>query len=91
MYLFQDANIKFHPGDTIGVVPQNNQEEVQFILEHLNLRGKSDCSYTIHLQKDVKSKLPPHIPVKSTLRYVLTNCVDLRGIVKKVFILFLNL
>lgn len=82
---FQDSNLKFRPGDTIGVLPQNTATEVDFLLEHLELTSKADVQYELTVDKAVKgAKIPPHIPVQSSLRHVLTHCVDVRGVVKKV-------
>ncbi|CAG9135725.1 unnamed protein product [Plutella xylostella] len=87
----KDSNLKFRPGDTIGVLPQNIATEVDFLLEHLELTSKADVQYELTVDKAVKgAKIPPHIPVQSSLRHVLTHCVDVRGVVKKLFLLALS-
>lgn len=78
----QGSNLNFRPGDTIGVIPRNLDTEVSLIINHLEL-SDVDCSYNITVNSQ-KGKIPAHIPVKSTLRYVLTYCVDLRSVMKKV-------
>ncbi|XP_030021569.2 methionine synthase reductase [Manduca sexta] len=86
-----DCNFTFKAGDTIGVVPQNNEEEVNAVLRHLDLESLADTSYTLRVDSSIKGcKIPPHIPVKSTLKYLLTHCVDLRSILKKLFLLALS-
>lgn len=85
MDFFQGSNFDFRPGDTIGIIPHNNESEVMDIINHLGLQDVVDLNYNLSIDNSPKGvKIPPHIPVKSTLRHVLTNCVDLRGIVKKV-------
>ncbi|XP_004925494.1 methionine synthase reductase isoform X2 [Bombyx mori] len=37
-----------------------------------------------------ESKIPTHVPVKSTLRQVLTDCLDLRCLLKKLFLLAIS-
>ncbi|XP_013141568.1 PREDICTED: methionine synthase reductase [Papilio polytes] len=82
------SNLNFRPGDTIGVIPRNLDTEVSLIINHLEL-SDVDCSYNITVNSQ-KGKIPAHIPVKSTLRYVLTYCVDLRSVMKKLFLLALS-
>ncbi|XP_068633973.1 methionine synthase reductase [Battus philenor] len=84
------SNLIFRPGDTIGIIPQNIDTEVANIIDHLELAEVADCTYCLTINSDQKgAKIPLHVPVKSTLRYVLTHCVDIRGIVKKLFLLAL--
>lgn len=82
MFFFQNSNFKFKAGDTIGIIPQNRENEVEFIISHLDLSSHADLAYTLRSQKGIK--IPNHIPVKSTLRHVLQSCVDIRCILKKV-------
>lgn len=53
-------------------------------MRQLNLEDVLDKKYTLSINVDRKSKIPGHIPVQGTLKHVLTHCVDLRGVVKKV-------
>ncbi|CAH2047470.1 unnamed protein product, partial [Iphiclides podalirius] len=85
------SNFNFRPGDTIGVIPQNLDEEVDIIIDHLDLLSVVDLSYRISIISGQKgSKVPAHIPVCSTLRHVFKHCIDLRGVVKKLFLLTLS-
>ncbi|CAH2229778.1 jg5797 [Pararge aegeria aegeria] len=86
------SNLDFRPGDTIGIIPQNSQSDVDNLLEHLNINDLADINYTISTDAGKKGvKVPPHIPVESTLRHILTYCVDLRGVLKKLFLLSLSM
>ncbi|XP_034828978.1 methionine synthase reductase [Maniola hyperantus] len=85
------SNLKFRPGDTIGVIPQNSQSEVDCLIEHLNLKDVADCDYVLSIDSSLKSgRMSAHLPMESTLRHVLTHCVDLRGVLKKLFLLTLS-
>ncbi|XP_046978249.1 methionine synthase reductase-like [Vanessa cardui] len=86
----EGSNFDFAAGDTIGIVPQNNKSEVDDIINHLELISVVDLNYTLRVASEQKgAKIPAYIPVTSTLRHVLTHCVDLRGIIKKLFLLAL--
>ncbi|CAH0719854.1 unnamed protein product, partial [Brenthis ino] len=85
------SNFSYKPGDTIGIIPRNSKREVQLLIDHLDLKRNLDVTYALKLNTGQKgAKIPLHIPIKSNLRYVLNNCVDLRGIVKKLFLLALS-
>lgn len=84
-YLFQGSEFFFKAGDTIGVIPHSDESDVDLIIRHLDLHSSADLPYTLTLGNSIKgSKIPPHVPVKSTIRHVLTHCVDLRSLLKKV-------
>ncbi|KPI95859.1 Methionine synthase reductase [Papilio xuthus] len=85
------SNLNFRPGDTIGVIPRNPDKEISCVIDCLELSDVVDSCYIITVNSGQKAaKIPPHVPVKSTLRYVLTHCIDLRGVVKKLFLLALS-
>ncbi|CAH0682988.1 unnamed protein product [Spodoptera exigua] len=86
-----DSNFTFKADDTVGITPQNDDSDICFIVNHLNLASTVDLPYSIIIESNIKgSKLPIHIPVKSTLRHVLTYCVELRSLLKKAFLLALS-
>lgn len=88
---FQGSNFNFKAGDTIGIIPHNDESDVNFVLNHLNLTSTADLSYTLSTDTSVKgNKIPVHVPMKSTLRHVLTHCLDLRSVLKKVFYGFIS-
>ncbi|KAL4709565.1 hypothetical protein ACJJTC_007296 [Scirpophaga incertulas] len=85
------SDFNFRPGDTIGIVPHNINTEVEEIIDHLGLKSKADLQYNIIENSNLKStKKLLHVPIKSTLRHVLTYCCDIRSILKKLFILALS-
>ncbi|KAJ8723173.1 hypothetical protein PYW08_003085 [Mythimna loreyi] len=88
---FHVEGFNFKAGDTIGVIPHNDESDVDLIISHLNLDATADLPYTLTFDNSIKgSKIPPHVPVKSTIRHVLTQCVDLRSLLKKAFLLALS-
>ncbi|CAG9787624.1 unnamed protein product [Diatraea saccharalis] len=87
------SNFTFKPGDTIGILAQNLEEDVNTIINHLDLSSKANLQYTLSdstTDNHKGCKIPPHIPVKSTIRYVLTSCCDIRAVPKKIFLLALS-
>ncbi|XP_049872512.1 methionine synthase reductase [Pectinophora gossypiella] len=85
------STFNYKPGDTIGVIPQNSTADVEQILDHLNLKSQADDQYTLIVDKTLKgAKIPVHVPVKSTLRHVFQYCLDLRSVIKKLFLLALS-
>uniref|UniRef100_A0A2A4JCR1 Methionine synthase reductase n=1 Tax=Heliothis virescens TaxID=7102 RepID=A0A2A4JCR1_HELVI len=87
----EDSKFNFKAGDTIGVIPHNDESDIEFIISHLNLAPTADLTYRLTLDDTVKGgKIPVHVPIQSTLRHVLTHCLDLRSILKKVFLLALS-
>lgn len=80
---FQDINFNFKAGDTIGVIPHNDESDVNLITKHLDLNLNQ--YYFLSVDSSVKGgKIPAHVPKESTVRHVLTHCLDLRSVIKKV-------
>lgn len=87
----EGSKFTFKAGDTIGIIPQNDESDIDFIVSHLNLTSNADKPYSITVDTSTKgNKLPIHIPVKSTIRHVLKYCVELRSLLKKAFLLSLS-
>lgn len=79
----------FLPGDTIGILPENNDEDVQLILNAMNLQDKADTIMKISLSVDNKkktAKIPSYIPISSTPRIILKQCLNIHSIPKKLFL-----
>lgn len=73
---------KYQGGDTIGILPKNDEEEVREILQHLNLLDKIDQIVEIR-----GAKIPKHIPPNcSTLKELFMNNLGIRGAPKKLFL-----
>ncbi|XP_063534878.1 methionine synthase reductase [Cydia strobilella] len=85
----KESNFEFKAGDTIGILPQNSPEDVNAILDHLGIT-QGDQRYNLTVDSSSKTKLPGHVPVRSTLRHVLTCCLDLRGVLKKLLLLAIS-
>ncbi|XP_061714104.1 methionine synthase reductase [Cydia pomonella] len=85
----EESSFEFKAGDTIGILPRNSPEDVNAVLDHLGI-SYGDQFYNLIVDSGSKTKVPGHIPVRSTLRHVLTHCVDLRGVLKKLFLLAIS-
>ncbi|VDN01294.1 unnamed protein product [Thelazia callipaeda] len=66
----------YEPGDAFYFIAPNPREEVNFILERLGLLDVADQKLIITAMQDFS--LPPYIPNFSSLRYILTWCLDIR-------------
>lgn len=80
---------EFKPGDTIGLLPYNNEEEVLQIIECLNLSQWATKSYKLGIRKDTSKKkavIPSHLPICGTLKDLFRRYVDIRSSAKKVMI-----
>ncbi|XP_069695846.1 methionine synthase reductase-like isoform X3 [Periplaneta americana] len=83
------SDIVFQPGDTIGIIPQNPESEVEKIFKHLNiLEGVNDIVVVSVKPGTLKKKacLPSYIPAKTTLKTIFQTCLDIRAVPKKVFL-----
>ena len=74
------------PGDTIGILPKNDEREVEYILRRLDLI--SDHLYKIEILDTKKKGFLNHIPSVFTVKYLFESCLDIRAIAKKVCITF---
>lgn len=91
---WQGSGIEYQPGDTVGVIPQNSEDEVQKIMKHLKILETADTVVTVSVKPGTvkrKACVPPYIPVKATLRHILQTCLDIRAVPKKVKTYFLCL
>lgn len=82
-------NNEYLPGDTIGILPHNSTDDVNFVLEALNLEQRADTKCTISIKADCKKKparIPAYIPVLTTPKEVLQDCLSLRSVPKKQFL-----
>ncbi|KAJ3641541.1 hypothetical protein Zmor_028044 [Zophobas morio] len=89
--VFNSANINhaFVPGDTIGVLPSNNEDVIDEILARLNVASSANevCELQI-LEGTLKKNpsVPKHLPPKSTLKKIFQNHVDVHTPPKKLFL-----
>ncbi|XP_037041144.1 methionine synthase reductase [Bradysia coprophila] len=87
--LFDVEQIKeflFNPGDTIGILPINSDDEVTIVLEAASLSELSQLKIAIELAAGSKKKLPNHLPQETSIRKCLLECLDLHAIPKKLFL-----
>ncbi|KAK9509068.1 hypothetical protein O3M35_006467 [Rhynocoris fuscipes] len=82
----KDLEYHYLPGDTVGILPENSENEVNLILKLLGLQDKADDILEISLSTANKKKIPLYISEITTPRHLLKTCLDLRSIVKKGFI-----
>lgn len=81
--------INYHPGDAFNVFCPNRGAEVEKLLHMLGLWDKRNHRVCISLIKDTKKKgaqVPSHIPNNISLLYLLTWCLEIRSVPKKVFV-----
>lgn len=84
---FQNVNYHFDPGDTIGIIPANNPDEINKLFNRLNLNQVADRTYNLSIKKNTMKKslkIPNHVDHQSTLRNLFLNNLDIRGVPKKV-------
>ncbi|MCL4119184.1 UNVERIFIED_CONTAM: hypothetical protein GTU68_044423, partial [Idotea baltica] len=80
---------EYEPGDSFGVVVENRREEVDLILFLLRLSEKADLPISLSVDPNTKKKaasVPKFVPSNSTLRFIFTNCLDIRTVPKKPFL-----
>ncbi|NXF10057.1 MTRR reductase, partial [Smithornis capensis] len=84
-----DTVFDYQPGDAFCVVCPNNANEVEELLQILGLSEKGDDFVCIKVKQGTKKKgasCPQHIPGRSTLKFILTWCLEIRAIPKKAFL-----
>ncbi|XP_053670889.1 methionine synthase reductase-like [Anopheles nili] len=85
----QDAAHHYWPGDTIGILSNNIDSDVLYILEHLNLLSQADITWKVGISTGTAkkgAKLPTFVPELISFRRLFKECLDLRAIPKKLFI-----
>uniref|UniRef100_A0A0P4WEL1 Methionine synthase reductase n=1 Tax=Scylla olivacea TaxID=85551 RepID=A0A0P4WEL1_SCYOL len=83
---FPEEGIHYHPGDTIGILVKNTQKEVELLLGLLGLTEIADKGCELSIIPGTKKRaaaIPSFLPCKSSLRYLLEYCVDIRAVPKK--------
>lgn len=79
----------FQPGDTIGILPINNINDVQLLLKQMQLENNIDDTFQLLISpKCIKktAKLPTHIPNRCTPYKLLRDCLSIHAIPKKQFL-----
>uniref|UniRef100_A0A8C7QPB2 Methionine synthase reductase n=1 Tax=Oncorhynchus mykiss TaxID=8022 RepID=A0A8C7QPB2_ONCMY len=79
----------YQPGDSLEVLCPNRASEVGELLRRLGLEDQKSNRIQLSLRKETKKKtaqIPSYIPENSTLRYLLTWCLEIRTVPKKAFL-----
>uniref|UniRef100_A0A8D0FU45 Methionine synthase reductase n=1 Tax=Strix occidentalis caurina TaxID=311401 RepID=A0A8D0FU45_STROC len=84
-----DTVFDYQPGDAFCVMCPNNVSEVEELLQILGLSEKGEYFVCVKVKQGTKKKgaaHPQHIPERSTLKFILTWCLEIRAIPKKAFL-----
>ncbi|XP_069709568.1 methionine synthase reductase [Phaenicophaeus curvirostris] len=84
-----DTVFDYQPGDAFCIICPNSTNEVQELLQILGLSERGECFVSVRVKQGTKKKgaaRPQHIPERSTLRFILTWCLEIRAIPKKAFL-----
>ncbi|XP_056594853.1 methionine synthase reductase [Triplophysa dalaica] len=84
-----EQNMVYQPGDSFEVLCPNRANEVEELLLRLGLQMQENNAVQLHLLKNTSkkaAKVPPHIPQKASLQFILTWCVEIRSVLKKAFV-----
>ncbi|XP_061225652.1 methionine synthase reductase isoform X2 [Neopsephotus bourkii] len=84
-----DTVLDYQPGDAFCVMCPNNVSEVEELLRILELSEKGEYFVCVKVKQGTKKKgaaRPQHIPERSTLKFILTWCLEIRATPKKAFL-----
>ncbi|NWR61035.1 MTRR reductase, partial [Bucorvus abyssinicus] len=84
-----DTVFDYQPGDAFCVICPNNVNEVEELLHILGLSEKAEYFVSVKVKQGTKKKgatHPQHIPERSTLKFILTWCLEIRAVPKKAFL-----
>ncbi|NXY83570.1 MTRR reductase, partial [Alcedo cyanopectus] len=84
-----DTVFEYQPGDAFCVMCPNNVNEVEELLHVLGLSEKGEYFVSVKVKQGTKKKgaaHPQHIPERSTLKFILTWCLEIRAVPKKAFL-----
>ncbi|NWS97777.1 MTRR reductase, partial [Mionectes macconnelli] len=84
-----DTVFDYQPGDAFCVICPNNTNEVEELLHILGLSEKGDDFVCVKVKQGTKKKgasRPQHIPERSTVKFILTWCLEIRAVPKKAFL-----
>ncbi|KAH0618045.1 hypothetical protein JD844_016999 [Phrynosoma platyrhinos] len=84
-----NTTFSYQPGDAFNVICPNYTSEVDELLNILGLLEKKDFFVCLKVKSGTKKRgaaLPQHIPEKSTVKFILTWCLEIRAVVKKAFL-----
>ena len=79
----------YQPGDSFAVIPENNSDEVNLVLDRLGLLDTADLATTFRVDPNTTKKaavVPNHLQNGCSAREILTYAVDFRAKPKKLFL-----
>ncbi|XP_058420351.1 methionine synthase reductase isoform X2 [Diceros bicornis minor] len=83
------TDFSYQPGDAFNVICPNSDSEVQNLLQRLQLADRREHCVLLKIKTDTKKKgasLPQHIRERCSLQFILTWCLEIRAIPKKISI-----
>ncbi|XP_036166231.1 methionine synthase reductase isoform X5 [Myotis myotis] len=83
------TDFSYQPGDAFNLICPNSDSEVQSLLQRLQLTDQREHLVLLKIKADTKKKgaaLPQHIPERCSLQFILTWCLEIRAVPKKISI-----
>uniref|UniRef100_J3SC79 NADPH-dependent diflavin oxidoreductase 1 n=1 Tax=Crotalus adamanteus TaxID=8729 RepID=J3SC79_CROAD len=80
------SGIEYGAGDIVMIQPHNSPEEVRLFCDLLGL--DPDACFTLR-PTEAGTPLPVHLPQPSTVRYLVTHCLDITCVPRRSFFEFL--
>ncbi|XP_077789689.1 methionine synthase reductase isoform X1 [Podarcis muralis] len=83
------TTFSYQPGDAFNVICPNYTSEVEELLHILGLSEKKDYFVCLKVKAGTKKRgaaVPLYIPEKSTVKFILTWCLEIRAVLKKAFL-----
>lgn len=85
-----DTNFNIRPGDAIGILPENDEELVEKIMERLDIKNMADRYFVFKPLNESLTSINPHIQTPCTLRDTLLKYVSLTSLPSKRFLMTLS-
>lgn len=82
-----EVDYRWTPGDTVGILTRNSDEDVDSLVDHLELQSIQHKLYRVEVDPATKkkgAKVPVYIPKLVPLSKLFAECLDLKSIPKKV-------
>ncbi|XP_055854923.1 methionine synthase reductase [Episyrphus balteatus] len=84
-----EIDYRFNPGDTIGILVSNSVNDIEKVLSKILSVDTPEAICDISIKNGTAKKnpkLPQHVPIQSSPRAILRDCLDLRSVPKKLFL-----
>ncbi|XP_004518010.1 methionine synthase reductase [Ceratitis capitata] len=82
-------NNSHQPGDTIAILPMNNVNKVQKLLQQMQLLNSAETTFQLQISSKCMKKnvkLPTYIPTLCTPYQLLRDCINIHAVPKKQFL-----